>query len=39
MLAGAFEDFEPVKTEKATINTLEHDTKTAEDLLKDIGIC
>lgn len=38
MLAGAFEDFEPVKTEKDTIDTLTHKSKTAGELLKEIGI-
>lgn len=38
ILAGAYEDFESAKAEKSTIDTLTHKSKTADDLMKDIGI-
>lgn len=39
IVAGAFEDYKTTKTEtEATIGTLTHKSKTADDLLKDIGM-
>lgn len=39
IVAGAFEDYKTTKAEaEATIGTLTHKSKTADDLLKDIGM-